>query len=162
VIGSVPGAAADALTDAFRFKYRNWAVGLTLDIPLDSILTHAQYAEAKLYLEQGQLRRKEQEQEILLEIKTAVRDVEINYQRVQAYAAARDLALKKLEAEQEKFNVGKSTNYFILQFQRDSADARTAELKAKVEYNLTLARLDRAMGTTFETKKIKFSGVANE
>ncbi len=161
VIDTIPGAAGDALKDAFKFRYDNWSVGLTLDIPLNTILTHAQYAEAKLSLEQAQLRLKDQEQEIFLEIKTAVRDVEINYQRVQAYTAARELAAKKLEAEQEKFNVGKSTNYFILQYQRDAADARTAELKAMVDYALSLARLDRAMGTTFETKNMRFSDIVN-
>jgi len=161
VVGTVPGAATNALKDAFKFRYNNWSIGLTLNIPLNTILTRAQYAEAKLSLEQAQLRLKEQEQEIFLEIKTAVRDVEINYQRVQAHTAARELAAKKLEAEQEKFKVGKSTNFFILQYQRDAADARTAELKATVDYILSLARLNRAMGTTLETKKIRFSDIAS-
>ena len=161
VVGTIPGAATDALKDAFKFRYNNWAIQLTLNIPLNTILTRAQYAEAKLSLEQAQLRLKDQEQEIFLEIKTTVRDVEINYQRVQAYTAARELAAKKLEAEQEKFKVGKSTNFFILQYQRDAADARSAELRSMVDYILSLARLDRAMGTTFETKNIRFSDIAN-
>jgi outer membrane protein TolC len=106
------------------------------------------------------LRLKDQEQEIFLEIKTAVRDVEINYERALAYRAARELAEKKLEAEQEKFRVGKSTNFFLLQYQRDLSDARTAELRSMVDYILSLARLDRALGTTLETKNIRFSDIA--
>ena len=160
VVGTVPGAPTDALKDAFKFRYNNWSVGLTLDIPLNTILTRAQHAEAKLSLEQAQLRLKDQEQEIFLEIKTSVRDVEINYERVQAYRAARELSEKKLEAEQEKFRVGKSTNFFLLQYQRDLADARTAELRSMVDYILSLARLDRAVGTTLETKNIRFSDIA--
>lgn len=159
VVGTVPGAGIDSLKDAFKFRYNNWLVALTLNIPLNTILTRAQYAEARLSLDQAQLRLKEQEQEIFLEIKTAVRDVEMNYERVQAYRAARELATKKLEAEQEKFKVGKSTNFFILQYQRDAADARTAALRAMVDYILSLARLDRAMGTTFETKKMRFFNI---
>jgi outer membrane protein TolC len=160
VVGTLPGAAADALKDAFKFRYGNWSIGLTLDIPLNTILTRAQHAEAKLSLEQAQLRLKDQEQEIFLEIKTSVRDVEINYERAQAYRAARELAEKKLEAEQEKFKVGKSTNFFLLQYQRDLADARTAELRSRVDYILSLARLDRALGTTIKTKNIRFSNIA--
>jgi len=49
------------------------------------------------------LRIKNQEQQLDLEISTAVRAVETNYQRALAYRAARELAQKKLEAEQEKF-----------------------------------------------------------
>lgn len=160
VVGTLPGAATDALRDAFKFRYDNWSVGLTLDIPLNTVLTRAQHAAAKLSLEQAQLNLKDQEQEIFLEIKTAVRDVEINYERAEAYRAARELAEKKLEAEQEKFRVGKSTNFFLLQYQRDLSDARTAELRSMVDYILSLARLDMALGTTLETKNIRFSDIA--
>jgi outer membrane protein TolC len=162
IVGTIPGAAKDALQDAFRFRYNNWSVGLTLDIPLNTVFTRAQYAEAKLALEQAQLRLKNQEQEIFLEIKTAVRDVEINYERVQAYRAARELAEKKLEAEQEKFKVGKSTNFFILQYQNDLADARSAELRSKVDYILSQANLERALGTTFKIKNINFSDIGQK
>jgi outer membrane protein TolC len=161
VVGTFPGAATDALKDVFKFRYDNWSIGLILDIPLNTVFTRAQYAEARLALKQAQLRLKDQEQEIFLEIKTAVRDVEINFERVQAYRAARDLATKKLEAEQEKFKVGKSTNFFILQYQNDLADARSAELRSMVDYILSLANLDRALGTTFNTKNINFSDIAN-
>lgn len=160
IVGTIPGGAQDALEDAFKFRYNNWSIGLTLNIPLNTILTRAEHARAKLSLQQAQLRLEDQEQQIFLEVKTAVRDVEINYQRVQAYRAARELAEKKLEAEQEKFKVGKSTNFFLLQYQRDLADARSAELRSIVDYILSLARLDRTMGTTFNTKKIKFSDIA--
>lgn len=160
VVGEIPGASSDALKDAFKFRYNNWSIGLTLDIPFNTMVSRAQHAEAQLSLEQAQLRLKDQEQEIFLEIKTAVRDVEINYERVQAYRAARELAGKKLEAEQEKFRVGKSTNFFLLQYQRDLADARTAELRSMVDYILSLARLDSALGTTLETKNIRFSDIA--
>lgn len=160
VVGTVPGGAEDALKDSFRLKYNNWSIGLTLNIPFNTVLTRAEHAQAKLSLQQAQLRLEDQEQQIFLEVKTAVRDVEINYERVQAYRAARELAEKKLEAEQEKFKVGKSTNFFLLQYQRDLADARNAELMSMVDYILSLARLDRALGTTFYTKNIKFSDIA--
>ena len=48
--------------------------------------------------------------------------------RVQAAQAAREFAQKKLEAEQSKFEVGMSTNYFVVQAQRDLA--RRAEQRA--------------------------------
>jgi outer membrane protein TolC len=160
VTGTLPGGANDALKDALKFRYNNWSIGLTLDIPLNSVFTRAFYAESKLALEQAQLRLKDQEQQIFLEIKTAVRDVEINYERVQAYKAARELAEKKLEAEQEKFKVGKSTNFFILQYQNDLSDARSSELRSMVDYILSLANLERALGTTFKTKNINFSDIA--
>jgi outer membrane protein TolC len=58
--------------------------------------------------------------------------------------------------------VGKSTNYLLLQYQRDLADARTTELKAIVDYTLALSDLDRVMGLTFEAKNIAFTSVLSD
>lgn len=150
VIGKIPGKSTDALKDVLDFKYKNWSVGLSLSFPLNNLLSRAYYAQAKLNLEQANLRIKYQEQQIFLEVKTAVRAVQTNYQRVDAYRAARELAQKKLEAEEEKFKVGLSTNYFILQYQRDLANAQVMELRAIVDYNISLAYLNRVQGTGSE------------
>ncbi|KPJ63929.1 hypothetical protein AMJ44_13700 [candidate division WOR-1 bacterium DG_54_3] len=162
VVGTIEGAPANALKDALKFKYDNWSVGLTLSIPLNTIVSRAAYAEARVSLEQAMLRMQNQEQQIFLEIKTAVRAVQTNYKSVQAYTAARELAEKKLEAEGEKFRVGKSTNYLLLQYQRDAANARSTELKAIIDYNLSLAHLDRVLGTTLKSKNIKFADIGRE
>jgi outer membrane protein TolC len=159
VVGTEPGGVTEAFKEALLFNYDNWSLGLTLNIPLNTILSRAEYAQAKISLEQALVKLKDQEQQVFLEITTAVRAVETNYQRVQAYKAARELARKKLEAEQEKFRVGKSTNFFLLQYQRDAADAQSTELRAMVDYILSVANLDRVMGTTFKTKSIKFSDI---
>lgn len=154
VIGTIPGKKSDALKDALNFRYKNWSVGLTLTLPLNSVITRAYYAQAKLSLEQAKLRLKNQEQQLDLEISNAVRAVETNYQRALAYRAARQLAEKKLEAELEKFKVGMSTNYLVLQYQRDLANAQTMELKALIDYNISLANLDRVMGVGRERRNI--------
>ena len=158
-IATISGKASDALKDAFNLKFKNWSVGLTLSIPLDSILSRAAYAQARVNLEQSMLRLKNQEQQIFLEIKNAVRAVETNYKRAQSYKVARELAEKKLEAEEEKLRVGLSTNYFVLQYQRDLANAQTMELKAIIDYNLSLDRLNRALGITLKEKNISISNI---
>jgi outer membrane protein TolC len=156
ILGVIPGGASGALKDSFNFKYRNWSLGLTLDIPLSNAFSRANYAQAKVSLQQALLRLKNQEEQIYLEVKNAVRAVQSNYQRVQAYRVARELAEKKLEAEQEKLRLGLSTNFMVLTYQRDLANQRTAELKAIIDYNLSLANLDRVLGTTLKTKNIEF------
>lgn len=147
VIGIIPGGGSDAMRDAFGFKYKNWSVGLTFTVPLNTVFTRAQHTQAKYQLQQSAVRLEDQRRQIELEIKTAVRAVETNYERVAAYRLARELAQRKLEAEQEKFKVGLSTNYFVLQYQRDLADAQIMELRSKVDYNVSLVNLHRAQGT---------------
>lgn len=154
IIGIIPGGGSDALKDSFHFKYKNWSVALSLSYPISSLFSRASVAQAKLSLKQTTLRLQDQEQEIFLEVKTAVRAVQTNYQRVEAYKAARELAQRKLEAEEEKFKVGLSTNYFILQYQRDLANALIMELRAMVDYNISLANLYRVQGTGFDAQNI--------
>jgi len=161
VIGTIPGGVSDALKDALGFKYKNWTIGLTLSLPLNSFISRAAYAQARVSLDQALLQLKNQEQQVYLEIKNALRNVQTNYQRVEARRVARELAEKKLEAEQEKLRVGLSTNYFVLQYQRDLANAQSMELKAIIDYNLSLARLNRALGLTLKEKNISISSLLN-
>ena len=155
IIGTVPGSASQAIRDAFNFRYKNWSVGLTLTLPLSSFLTRSDYVLAKASREQAALRLQHREQQIALEVRNAVRAVQTNFERVQAYRLARELAASKLEAEEKKLQVGLSTNYIVLQYQRDLADARTAELLANIDYSLSLAGLERAQGTTLKSWNIR-------
>lgn len=158
-IATIPGGASDALKDAFGFKYKNWSFGITLTFPLNTLLSRAAYAQAKVNLEQSRLRLENQEQQIFLEIKNAVRSLQTNYKRVQAYRVARELSEKKLEAEEEKLKVGLTTNYFVLQFQTDLTTAQSMELKAIIDYNLSSCRLNRALGISMKEKNISISDV---
>ncbi len=161
-IGEIPGGREDAFKDVFGFKYTNWSVRLTLDLPLNTIISRASLAQAQVDLQQATLRLKQQEQNIYLEIKRAVRAVETNYQRVEAYKVARELRQQQLEAEEEKLKVGLTTPYFVLQYQRDLATAQTTELQAIIDYNLSLANLSRAMGISLEEKNISMVDVYNK
>lgn len=159
VIGTVPGGASDAFKDALGFKYQNWQLGITLTFPIETIFSRAAYAQAKLNKKMALFNLENQEQQIFLDIRNAVRTVQTNYKRVEAYKAAKELALKKLEAEGKKLKVGLTTNYLVLQYQRDLDNAVSAELRAIIDYNLSLARLERSMGTSLKSKNIRLSEV---
>ena len=154
VIGRVPGGFKNAVKDAFGFKYNNWSVGLTLDIPLSSVFSRAAEAQAKLSLEQATLQLKNEEQVIYLEIRNGVRALETNFERVQAYTVARELADQKLQAEVEKLRVGLSTNFTVLSYQRDLSNARISELRAIVDYLNSQVDLETSMGVNLKNRGI--------
>lgn len=156
IIGTIEGNSTDAVKDAFKFLYSNWSIALALNIPLSSIITRTQVATAKLNLQQSKLQILNKEQQILVDIKNAVRAVQTNYKRVQAYSLARELTEQKLTAEEEKLKLGKSTNYNVFLFQRDLATAQSNELKAIIDYNLSLAYQEKALGISIKEKNIKF------
>lgn len=155
VIGVIPGPRSDSIKDALNFKYQNWSIGLSLNIPLSNVVSRASLAQARINLEQAMLSLKQKEQQALLEIKTALRDVEANLKRVQAYRVARELQEQKLAAEEEKLKVGQSTNYTVLMYQRDLANARATELKSIIDYNISLANLERALGLSLKNRNMK-------
>ena len=66
-------------------------------------------------------------------------------------ARARELAERQLDAEERKFAVGTTTNFEVLTFQRDLANARTSELQAIPNYMNSVARLEQAKGTLLES-----------
>ncbi len=160
ILGTVPGGSKASLKDALNLKYNNWSLGLTLTVPVSNILSRAAYTQARLDMQQALLDLKNREQQVFLEIKTAVRAAETNSKRVQAYKVARELAEQKLAGEEEKLKVGLSTNYLVLQYQRDLATARSTELRAVVDYNVSLSDLDRALGLSLKKKNMTLGDFA--
>lgn len=110
-------------------------------------------------IEKSLLELKNQEKMALLEVRDAVREIDTNAKRVHALRLARELAEKRLEAEEKKLDVGLTTNYFVLQYQEELANARSLELKAVVDYNLAWAKLEKALGTSLEKRNIKMTQV---
>lgn len=161
ILGLVPGGASQALKDAFGFKYNNWTIQLQLTVPLSSIFTRAAVSSAKAMLEQQLLLMKQTEQKAYLEVRSAVRAVETNYERVGARREARELAEQKLEAEEAKLKVGLSNNFFVLNYQRDLSFARTNELRAMIDYTLSLSLLDKATGVSLDKRNIRLTDAAD-
>jgi outer membrane protein TolC len=160
VLGTVPGGASQALKDAFGFKYNNWSIQLQLTVPLSTIFTRAAQAQAQAALDQQLFMMKQTEQRTYLDVRAAVRSVETSYERVGARKEARELSEQKLEAEELKLKVGLSNNFFVLNYQRDLANARSFELQAIIDYTLSLALLDKVTGVSLEKRNIKILDAA--
>jgi len=154
VIGTIAGQAATARKDAAHFKCQNWSGGRTRAVPLSSLLTRAAAVQAGLDVEQARLVLERAEQSVILDVRTAFREVETNAKRIASYEAARRLSERKLEGEERKAKVGMSMNYTILQFQRDLTKARSQEIRARIDYVISQAKLDQAMGASLERRNI--------
>jgi outer membrane protein TolC len=60
-----------------------------------------------------------------------------------------------MEAEQTKFNLGTSTLRFVLEEQRNVAQAETNEIQALVNFTKSLVDLDQAMGLTLTRNNVE-------
>jgi outer membrane protein TolC len=144
-VGSIlPGSYGQALAILRNLDYPNWNFNVTLSYPIFGSQATAQHARARLQRNQSVTRIRALEVQIAAEITNAALTVQSNLKRVEAATAARELAQKRLEAEQSKFDVGMTTNFFVVQAQRDLRDAANTELRALADYRKSLVNFDRA------------------
>src|SRR5262245_41641127 len=154
VTGYIPGGYADALSTLFHTNYPRWTAQLNFSYPLGTSAQEANVARARVQQNQVQAQTRQIELQIATEVTNASLTAQSNSERVQAAQAARELAQKQLEAEQSKFEVGMSTNYNVIQSQRDLATAQNNELQAILNYRKSLVELERLQQTTLQNLNI--------
>ena len=162
IIGKIPGSTWNSFKDAMKFLYNNWSLNFTLTIPVADLVSRSNYAVARTELAQSLAKQKAQEQQALLEVSEAVNNIATYAKSVDAYRVAREFAEKNLEAENRKLAVGVSSNYFVLEAQDRLANARSNELRALVNYNLALARLEKVLGTSLTNRNINLMEVGQK
>jgi outer membrane protein TolC len=128
----------NVLGNVFQSAYPNWTVGVQIGYPLGSSTAKANLARAKLQYEQAQNQYKNLQMQVATQVRAIARNVQTNEKRVASARASRELQEKKLEAEEKKLAAGLSSTFFVLQAQRDLAQARTTELQAVSDYNKSL------------------------
>lgn len=158
VTGSIPGGYGDALSSLFNGLYPRWTVSLAVSYPLGVSSQEASVARARVQVNQVQAQLKQIELQIATDVTNAAVTVQTSAERVQAAQAARELAQKQLEAETSKFEVGMSTNYNVIQSQRDLATAQNNELQAVLNYRKALVELERLQQTTLQNLNITVLG----
>lgn len=144
IIGTIPGGYADALSLLRARDFPTWNAALTISYPLGGNTADGQYARTRVLRTQQSTRLSALELQVATEVTNAALQVQANTRRVEAARAARALAERRLEAEQSKFEVGLSTNFFVVQAQRDLADAQNAELRALTDLQRALVTFERA------------------
>lgn len=140
----LPGGFGDAFAALTARDYPDWTVAVTMSYPLMGNQAQAQHARARVQRQQAQTRLRALEVQVAAEVANAAFTVQSNLKRVEASTAARELAQKRLEAEQSRFEVGLTTNFFVVQAQRDLRDAENTELRALADYRKSLVNFERA------------------
>jgi outer membrane protein TolC len=136
----IPGGYADAINHLFGRDYPIWQVQVNVSYPIGSSATEASYARARVQRNQTVAQLRSLELQVAAEVTNAALTVDSSLKRYEAATAARELAETRLQAEQSRFDVGLSTNFFVVQAQRDLATAQNSELRALLDYRR--ARVD--------------------
>jgi outer membrane protein len=153
----VPGGIGDAFDQIGSFDFDGWRIDLNFGFPIQNREAKARSAIADLDLEQGQAELDDLRQQILREVRTAVRGVRTAAQQIDSAQVSRRLAEKNLEAEQKRYENGLSTSFQVLQIQEDLTSARSREVTAITTYRRALAEYYRATGRMLEANDIELA-----
>jgi outer membrane protein len=147
VLEVIPGGYLDALSTLFRQQLPAWSFALNVSYPLGMSAAEASLARARIQQNQIDVQLRQLDLQVTSDISNAGVQVQNTAERVQAAQAARDLAQQQLDAENTKFGVGMSTNYQVVQAQRDLATAQNNELQAILAYRRAVVEFERVQQT---------------
>ena len=143
VIGSIAGGYTDAFRTLTGRDYPTWNVQLNMSYPLGASAADANYARARIQVSQSTAQLRALELQVATEVTNAALQAENSQKRYEAALVARQLSETRLQAEQSRFEVGLSTNFFVVQAQRDLATAQSIELRALLDYRRALVDYQR-------------------
>ena len=148
------GNKGNAIDRAFSQDFQSEFFGLTLEVPLGNREARSNYSKAKLEEKQMVFNTRKVEQEIVVEVRKAVRQIRTNAERIKASKKAKELSQERLKAEEKKFKVGRSTSLEVIRAQADLAVSEGSATNAIVDYQISLGNLDAVLGTILENNNI--------
>ena len=132
-------------------RFIDYILGLAFEYPLGNRAADAGFQQARLRRSSAIISYQQSVQNVVLEVKSALRDVLTNYELIQAtrsFRIAQAENLRSLKVEREKM-AALTPEFLNLEFERQErlAQARHDEVAAMVNFDKSVAALHRAMGT---------------
>ena len=159
---AVSGGLGDTLGQIFAFNSPSYGAGLQLTIPFRSTAAQAQLADALVARTRDRYAQRQIEQQIAQDVRQAITAIELANATIENAGRARDLALKNVQAEQQKYELGTITAFEVLDSQSRLASAESSLLNAFVGYQQAYVSYQRAtwtlldgLGIVLETPKVK-------
>jgi outer membrane protein len=150
----------DAVGDQFDGDFVDFVVAVNFEQPIGNRTAEAGYIQRRLEREQAVISYRNTVQQIVREVKAALRAVARNYEIIEQARQSRIAAaesLRTLELENRQIRV-RSSERLELEFNRQEslANAERTEMQAITDFNASVAQLFAAMGTALERNNIAF------
>jgi outer membrane protein TolC len=130
----IQGGIGDALAGTFGFSNPTYGVGLNLQLPIKDRQTAANLADALVQKKIDAYTKRSTEENIRLQVLTAVQALNSAKEGIRIGTIARDLARKRVEADQKRYELGATTLYFVLSSQTDFITAESNLVNQIINY----------------------------
>jgi outer membrane protein len=151
----------DAFNQVDDGDFIDYLVGAQFEMPIGNRRAEGLYRQRELERRATSLVYQRQAQDVVLEVKNALRGVQTSYELIGATRAARRAAADSLRAieVQEASGVALTPQFLInqkLSTQERLADAEVQEAQALTDYHNAIAVLYQSVGTLLERNNIEF------
>ncbi|MFC1508273.1 TolC family protein [Candidatus Omnitrophota bacterium] len=135
-------------------RFYNASAVIVFAYPVKNRKARAQVVRAQRSKDQMEQSIKNMERLVHMDVRSAYIEVVRSREQIEATRVTRTLQERNLEAEHTKFRVGKSTNYLVLQAQRDFIASQLDEARSMVSYLKALIDLYVMEGTLLDRRSI--------
>jgi outer membrane protein len=135
-------------------KNRVWSAGAVVSIPIPNTTARAGVDISELELRRANTNVKRVEQEIVTDVRNAVRNLESALQGVEAADRSVAASTEQLRAERIRLEHGESTPFDVLLREEALVTAESQRIAALRIYHGSVTALDRAQGTLLEDRSI--------
>ena len=141
-------------------RFPDASIGVSVTVPILNRAARGDAAIAKAQKSQAVTTLARQKQRVAVEVRNAALTLETAAARIDAAKAGRAAAETQLRAEQERYGVGLSTNFFVLTRQNELAQAALTETAALTDYRNALTEFARSTGNLLDERRIEIVGDA--
>jgi outer membrane protein TolC len=146
-------------SQVFGFSYPTYEAQVTLNLPLKNRAAKAEMGTALVSRRNDLYSQRQIQEQVILDIKTAIHLLEQAKLGIAASKEALDLAQKTSAAEQHKYELGSSTIFLVLEAQTELAAAQQSLLQAQIGYQMAVAAVDHATGELLEPFHVQIAGL---
>jgi outer membrane protein TolC len=154
IVTAIPGGFSDALSQMFGFGFPVYSLGATLTLPIKSHAAVADMADAVVSKKRDALTLRTTEQQVRLDVLTAITNLEMSKESVKLASVARGFAQKNLDAENQKYQLGTDPVLFVLQAQNTLVQAESAVVTNQVGLRRSILNLLTRTGELLDERGI--------
>lgn len=131
-----------------------WTINAS--VPLGNRAARGAYHRAKINVDQSEQRLEQTRQQVILNVRLALRAVETNKVLMESNRQSVALQESNVAAEEKRLELGMTTSYRVLQVQEDLTTAQTQQVQAMINYFKSVVDLWLAEGVLLENLGVAF------
>jgi outer membrane protein TolC len=142
-------------TDLIQGKNPGYTVALQFSLPILNQTAKGNLAVARANRRSSELSRHDQELTVILQVRTAFRNLDSLAKGVVAAEKTRVFREQNLDAEKKKLDNGMSTSFLVLTALNDLNTSKGNELQARINYANAVTTFDQAVGRLLEVRHLE-------